>query len=639
MYKPLYIASRCMPIILKNFLIIFSIAAVFPFAMPSCLSAQIPDSISRTLHTMPPSLRLRYLMDLAESEQRSQLTLAQKLYSAAAALADSLNDLTAKMDALNGQASLYLQQEDYTPAQNLLQQAVQMKADGAILDTLIIDTYTLLGIVFERTGKYNEALDFLRKAGVIQQRLKSGPEARAKNLTNIAHVYEEQGLFQKAIDTYKVALWLCKENDIAFGQALLNQNLANAYNALGKFAESIGHSQQSLSIARQQNMVRIMVGTYQNLGASYLGQGALSTSVDWYKLALEEAQKIQYTKALLDASYQLSVLYEKMDQPGQAFRFLQQHTTLKDSVFSAEKTEKIEALQAAFQSEQKEAAIRELQQENLLVTMRQERTNLFFMVLVVLLGMGGWLIWYRQQQTRKLAIQQRELERLQQEQELQALERDKMLYELNALKAQMNPHFLFNALNSIQELFMTGESRQANEYLGKFSDLTRNILHASGLPVISLREEMQMLSDYLDLEGLRFSTGFTYKIEAQDSLAVDEIEIPPMLVQPYVENAIKHGLMHRGKPRTLHVFFSMEISAWLKVQVTDNGVGRKQAAYFASLRHDRRHNRFATSATQKRLELLNHGRPERITVQYDDLVVNGDPAGTRVTIQIPLEDE
>jgi sensor histidine kinase YesM len=262
-------------------------------------------------------------------------------------------------------------------------------------------------------------------------------------------------------------------------------------------------------------------------------------------------------------------------------------------------------------------------------------------VLLVLLVAS--LILYAQQRIRR---QQAEAGRRQMQAEMaaneekQRIEREKVLAELNALKAQMNPHFLFNVLNSIQDLFMTGNSRLANEQLGKFSDLTRSILDASGRQAISLQEELDMLRNYLDLESLRFDEQFQYQLQVAPGLDLHGIEIPPMLVQPYVENAIKHGLLHKTSNRRLDVLFSLENPQLLRVEVTDNGVGRQQAAYYRQLRQGGRHKSFATSATEKRLQLLNQGRLANIAVTYTDLQdEQGRATGTTVVVLIPIGQE
>lgn len=609
--------------------------AVLPLpALPQWLT----DGQKTQLNRLQPNERLVQLKLLADSVKDEKHYASLDLYEWVALLADSLGKYPAQMDALNEIASLHAQQDDYEKAQQSLQKAITLAGKKTGLDTLLIDTYMLLGILFERTRKYDDALGYYNRAGDLQERLQAGPQEKARLLTNIAHVYDEQGLYFKSVDIYKEALKICKTNKILFGEALISQNLANACNELGKYAESIAYSNQSLTLARANRFNRVEVASYQNLGAAYLKLQQYPKVIEYYDKALQLAKAVGYTKAMLNSALQLSEAYEKQGNTLKAFEYYKMHTQWKDSVFSREKSEKIEAMQAAFKSREKEAAIKELERQNELAAIKQRQLYALLLFLVLLAGLGAYLLYYRQRKARQLMQQQQQLEKLEKQQEVQRLEKDKMQYELNALKAQMNPHFLFNALNSIQELFMTGESHQGNEYLGRFSDLTRAILNASGKATISLREEMDMLHDYLNLEALRFSEDFEFELKAADNLPIDDIEIPPLLVQPYVENAIKHGLLHKTGHRTLRVSFEQPRQGYLRVTVYDNGIGRARAGYYAALKN-KQHNSFATGATQKRLELLNHGLPHAITVQYNDLENEGEPAGTQVTLQIPIEDE
>ncbi len=224
------------------------------------------------------------------------------------------------------------------------------------------------------------------------------------------------------------------------------------------------------------------------------------------------------------------------------------------------------------------------------------------------------------------------------------LERDKVMLEialrtsqLSALKVQMNPHFIFNALNSIQEYIITNNKKLANSYLGKFSDLMRSYLDMSNRTSISLEEELKAMKLYLELETMRFEEQFTFELDINEQLIPDEIAIPAMIIQPYVENAIKHGLLHKRTDKKLKITFHPGEKQTLICTVSDNGIGRKQSANLNALRN-KKHQSFATGATQKRLELLNAGRQMAIGVVYHDLLnPDGSAAGTTVVITIPWE--
>ncbi|MBL7812230.1 MAG: histidine kinase [Bacteroidetes bacterium] len=246
----------------------------------------------------------------------------------------------------------------------------------------------------------------------------------------------------------------------------------------------------------------------------------------------------------------------------------------------------------------------------------------FWMVLVLTVAAVGFVLWRRQQ----LEIQKK-----------LNLENELRLSQLASLKSQMNPHFMFNALNSIQDFILLNDKTSANTFLGKFSDMMRLVLDMSNQADIPVSAELRAIQLYLDLESLRFEENFTYNIQVDPTLDITDWRIPSMIIQPFVENAIKHGLLHKRGTRELDIQFAPgPRPSTLKVTIEDNGVGRKEAGRIQASRVNR-HSSFATGATQRRLELLNRNQPDFITLKYDDLLDTGNqPAGTRVTLIIPM---
>ncbi|MEM8523789.1 MAG: histidine kinase [Bacteroidota bacterium] len=206
--------------------------------------------------------------------------------------------------------------------------------------------------------------------------------------------------------------------------------------------------------------------------------------------------------------------------------------------------------------------------------------------------------------------------------------------QLTALKAQMNPHFLYNALNSIQDLILEKDVKNASRYLAKFSHLMRQILDASENQVIPLSEELRMLGLYLTLEKLRFGKHFEYTIELVPDIQTETLLIPPMIIQPFVENAVKHGLLHKTEG-TKRIHIRLEKEELLECIIIDNGVGREKAKAIQK-RQGKMNNSFATSATQRRLRILNQTYPKKIGLEISDLYQNGRASGTKVVLRIPL---
>ncbi|MFT4600025.1 MAG: hypothetical protein ACI857_000193 [Arenicella sp.] len=212
----------------------------------------------------------------------------------------------------------------------------------------------------------------------------------------------------------------------------------------------------------------------------------------------------------------------------------------------------------------------------------------------------------------------------------------KLKYELRSsqlatLKSQMNPHFIFNSLNSIQDLILQQSKESAYNYITKFAILVRKILNQSGADFIEISEEIEVLEVYLQLEKLRFKKDLTYEIIAEK---FEDIEIPPMLVQPFVENALKHGLLHKKGDKKLRVEFKMTAENLVCV-VSDNGIGRKRSAEI-KFRQRKGNASFSTEATNSRFELLQEVYGGELGLQIEDLNEDGE-TGTKVTIKIPIK--
>jgi len=207
---------------------------------------------------------------------------------------------------------------------------------------------------------------------------------------------------------------------------------------------------------------------------------------------------------------------------------------------------------------------------------------------------------------------------------------------LTAIKSQMNPHFFYNALNTIQSFIYSDDKKKASLYLAKFSKLTRLILEMSEKETVSLADEIIALKLYLELEEVRFEEDdFNYSISINDKIESEMLQIPSMMIQPYIENAIKHGLLHKQGKKELEIRIWQDVGI-LIVEVEDNGVGREKSAKINSSKYEKWKS-FSSGANEKRLEILNRGRSKVIGVAIvDKFDENGLSIGTLVKISIPL---
>lgn len=210
--------------------------------------------------------------------------------------------------------------------------------------------------------------------------------------------------------------------------------------------------------------------------------------------------------------------------------------------------------------------------------------------------------------------------------------------EMNALRAQMNPHFLFNCLNSIERYIIINDTRKASEYLNNFARLIRLILQNSRSNYIPLSDEIEALGLYLEMESMRFRGKFSYDIIIADELNPGQIDIPPMLLQPYVENAIWHGLMHKKDQDDRRVRIELfRQNGYLIGSIEDNGIGRARAQEIQQQRPAKGRKSVGMRITGDRIRMINQLYHADTSVAIEDLYrEDGSPRGTKVTIRIPI---
>lgn len=254
--------------------------------------------------------------------------------------------------------------------------------------------------------------------------------------------------------------------------------------------------------------------------------------------------------------------------------------------------------------------------------------------MLLLLAVAGILFYFyrrrKESEKEKLGAKEKEMQ-------LMKLNKDFATSQLTALRMQMNPHFIFNALNSIQQYVLQGNVTEANKYLSKFSKLQREILNCSNQSFISLEKEIELLNSYLQLEQLRFGKSFIYTIEINPEVDPSEIKIPPMILQPFVENAIWHGLMPLQSERLLTIRFDLHSDDILLGIIRDNGIGRTASARL------KQHNVLVTSQHESKGMLMVNQRLKLLEMQYEkpfevsvkDMADdNGSPTGTEVSLKI-----
>ena len=206
--------------------------------------------------------------------------------------------------------------------------------------------------------------------------------------------------------------------------------------------------------------------------------------------------------------------------------------------------------------------------------------------------------------------------------------------EMSALRAQMNPHFLFNTMNSINHYILKNEPDEASDYLTKFSRLVRQILNNSKSKTVSLNDELSALQLYVEMEQLRFENKFEFEVFVEEDINRAQIKLPPLLIQPYIENAIWHGLMHKEESGKIELSIGQD-NGVLQISIKDNGIGREKAKEYKSS-YGKKKESYGMQITKHRVDLVNQIYNIHTDIEINDLHDNNEPIGTEVVLSIPI---
>lgn len=300
-----------------------------------------------------------------------------------------------------------------------------------------------------------------------------------------------------------------------------------------------------------------------------------------------------------------------------AIDYLRLYYQYSDSLYSQYQAQQFELLMTEADAEKTDQKIRSLAQENELSKLQLSRSRFIFAgvaAIVVIISLALLLFFQR----KRLKAEQISIS-----------------MEQRLLRAQMNPHFLFNSLASIQNYIINENTDQASIYLSRFSQLVRNILDSSAEEYVSLEKEIETIQNYLELQKVRYAGKFDFNIEVDDRIDEENMMIPPMLAQPFIENSIEHGVKYRETMGHIEVRFRLE-DGLIRFEVEDDGVGRERAHEIESKRGIK-HRSMATSITVDRLASINKKLKRKIRMEIIDLKdASGKSCGTKVTFGIPV---
>jgi len=504
----------------------------------------------------------------------------------------------------------------------------EKSADGKNLysELSIANTMNNIGVIYDEMGDYDKALDYYYKVLEIRK-TENDRKGKAMVLHNIGVVFEEKGKFMEALDYYRQSLVLKKEIGNQRSIARTLGNIGIIFLDLGDFDNALKYHFEALEINMETDDLYGIANMSNSVADIYLEKGEPHKAFPFILDGIKFAKQSNARRILSDSYRFLSMYYKAVNDDSKAYETQLKLMALNDSLFSLELAEQVAEMQARYETEKKEKEIALLTKDNEIQTLKINRQSLqlYFLLVFILLGlMVAFLIFNRYKLKQKHFQSELEKKNLETEQRL--------------LRSQMNPHFIFNSMNSIQSYISGNDSFTAMTYLSKFAQLMRNILENSRKAMIELSEEINTLELYIELESIRFKKKFDFNIKVDPKLTVETIFIPPMLIQPFVENSIKHGLRHKKGTGLLELEFKQN-QKLITCIVKDNGIGREKAREINN-ETNKNHRSLGMQVTYERLQALN--KEKNIDTKYEitDLKNNtGEAAGTQVLISLPFEKE
>jgi tetratricopeptide (TPR) repeat protein len=477
-----------------------------------------------------------------------------------------------------------------------------------------------IGVVYESQNQEFKALDYFLKCFKIQEKNKlfnSGITA-----TNIGKIYLKQSNYSEALKYFQLAQKRFESYPDARGLGELLTHFGRYYQKQNNTFEAISSFEKALSEFQTINDKFGSSDTYYYLGQFYLEQKDFQKALQNTEKALELAKELELLELTQNSELALSAIYEKMGQTNESLKHLKLYGIAKDSLQNQENIRQIVQAEMNFEFDKKESLLQKEQEKKQIVyeeKLKRHQLQIFFSILFVILVFGIVFLIYNRLQLKKTLTLQKELAE----------------YEQKALHLQMNPHFVFNCLGSISSFIVQNGTDSALKYLAKFSKLMRLTLEYSKEALIPIDKEMESLQNYLELEQLRFNQVFDFSITKSASIE-DDLALPPLLLQPFVENAIIHGLIPKQEKGTIAISFELDNDNLL-CTIIDNGVGleasQKLKEQTVSI-----HKSMALDITKKRLDMMETSTQKKSFVTIDEVVdENGLVKGTKVVLHLPVQ--
>ena len=552
-------------------------------------------------------------------EDLSSYDKALKYYQLSYNMFDQQDDSIGLASALNQTGNIYYRWGDLKESLAFYERALNIQKKKNDREGMS-STLNNIGNIYYSWQDFDKAQQNYFEVLKIKKELKDSTEL-ANNLINIGSAYLGLKAYEKSLEYYKKALLLTRQNDDKnmMANCLLNMGVLSFEQ--GQYGEAVSYYNRAYRLLIKLNNKLGLAMVFRNLAETKIKTGNYTQAEDYLQKALALAEAEKMSSLIAECYYFYYKIYEQRGDYQNALTNYIRYNTLNDSLFNEQARQQLSNLQTRYETEKKE---KEIQQKNLEIAKKEKLLRIqwlwFILIFSIFVLAGLFVVYFLRTKAR---IRQRILE-----DEINS-QRQK------ALSAQMNPHFISNALNSIQKYFLTNDFEKANEFLADFGALIRKVLENSRENFISLRDEITYLKLYLSLEALRLDNKFSYDFLLSDNLDDADLKIPPLILQPYIENAIWHGIApaeDKGKIQ-INIFNKKD---YLQCIIEDNGIGINRSKQ-EKQRYARKKKSLALDITKERLRLLNRSAKIKITVTITDLSdEDASRHGTKVEIQMPL---
>lgn len=504
----------------------------------------------------------------------------------------------------------------------LYTEAKQIATSINDISGLALCEYNLGFLFYKQNGTDNkkEALSHFNKA-IDYSRQKKDKLLLAKSHNSASFTYYELDELEKANENSLNALILFRELNERNRMAQSYLTLARLNNKKDEFKIALEYLDSAINIYQNANSKR-------DIDNALLVKSEIYYRKKDYQKAIAMAKKVEENPNVMSDQkiYALNLLYQihkSMNKTSTSLDYLEETKNMEDSLFQIERDKMSQSVYSELETKNKlEASLKaaEISELKLKESKYIRWALIGSSVLFLLIALISFL-FYRQ---NKLTSEREKIK----------LEQESIQLEQKLLRTQMNPHFIANSLAAIQGNIYKQDKEKSVTYLSKFAKLMRFILESSREKNVLLEKEIISLTNYLDLQKLLLEEKLTYHINVSDEIETDAYKIPPMLIQPFVENAIVHGIELKSEPGTVTLSFE-KLNENLKVTIEDDGLGREKVNEIYEKRKSN-HLSFSTNITNERIEKMNTETKENISSTTVDIMQNGEVKGTKVELTLPL---